>query len=77
MPIQTAMEIIHIVFVFIEAIFGFVALKTLARFQVSRFHYKQFDTAKPNEDREDGEFDWIKSMKIDSPFKMKTVRRII
>jgi transmembrane protein 17 len=36
-PIQTAMEIIHTIFVFVEAIFGFVALKTLARYQGMRW----------------------------------------
>ncbi len=67
------MEIIHMIFVFIETIFGFVALKTLARYQVSRFHYKKFDIPNESKDLEDVEFDWIKSMNLESQFKTNTV----
>ena len=42
-PMQFALQLIHCIFVYMELIFGFFALRVLARYQISRFHYKQFD----------------------------------
>jgi len=42
---QFALQLIHFLFIFFEAILGFVSLRVLARYQISRFHYKQFETS--------------------------------
>ena len=42
-PMQFSLQLIHFLFIFFEAILGFFSLRVLARYQISRFHYKQFD----------------------------------
>ncbi len=58
-PLQFALEIVHSIFVILEVIFGYIALRTLARFQISRFHYKQFDMPDNNEQLGGNEFNWM------------------
>ena len=69
-PMQFSLQIFHTLFVFSEVIFGFIAVRVLARYQISRFHYKQFDQydydAKENEDQ-----DWINDLDKNNHFKMK------
>ena len=55
-PMQFALQLIHFLFIFFEAILGFISLRVLARYQISRFHYKQFE-AKSN--RHDDNMEWI------------------
>ena len=67
-PLQFALEIIHIVFILLEIIFGYIALRTLARYQISRFHYKQFDLTENNKnndtnDNDGNEFTRIQNLK--------------
>lgn len=55
---QFALQAIHFLFIFFENIFGLMSLKVLARYQIARFHYKQFDGV--NEKNDDlKEFDWL------------------
>lgn len=44
-PMQFALQSIHFVFILFENIFGLMSLKVLARYQIARFHYKQFDSS--------------------------------
>ena len=60
-PLQFALEIVHAVFVILEVIFGFIALRTLSRYQISRFHYKQFDQSDNN--NKDSDFNWMPDSK--------------
>ncbi len=53
---QFALQLIHFLFIFSEAILGFISLRVLARYQISRFHYKQFET---NSNRHDDNMEWI------------------
>ena len=67
-PLQFALEVIHIVFILLEIIFGYIALRTLARYQISRFHYKQFDLTENNksnnnDDGDGNEFTRIQNIK--------------
>lgn len=69
-PLQFALEVIHVVFIILEIIFGYIALRTLARYQISRFHYKQFDlhdnlnnNDNLNGNYNNGDFTWIQNAK--------------
>jgi transmembrane protein 17 len=56
-PMLFSLELIHFIFVSLQTIFGFRALRTLARYQISRFHYRQFDINKQEEVNK--AFDWF------------------
>lgn len=67
-PMQFALQLIHFVFVFFEDILGYVSVRVLARYQIARFHYKQFDPSasygaggeeKPNDFRQ---LDWLHNL---------------
>jgi transmembrane protein 17 len=83
LPLQFSLQIIHTIFVYLEVIFGFFALRVLARYQISRFHYKQFDKGfQPNNNEEDDQdndgivkekdVDWLDGLKNDY-YSMKTI----
>lgn len=74
MPLQWALQLLHSIFVYLEVIFGFFALRVLARYQISRFHYKQFDeTVTPINDNENNEFSWLTNLDKTSNIYMKTL----
>jgi transmembrane protein 17 len=65
-PMQFALQLIHFLFVVFEDIFGFISVRVLARYQIARFHYKQFDpnqnlgnVEKNNDFRE---LDWLQNL---------------
>lgn len=70
MPMQFVLELIHAIFVFLELGLGLFALRVLARYQISRFHYKQFDAyenakrrrSKAEQDEQDELDDWLTSL---------------
>ncbi len=43
MPIERAANIIHLIFIIIEVVQGYIAVKALTQHQVEKFHLKQFD----------------------------------
>jgi hypothetical protein len=74
-PMQFVLEVIHALFVYAEIGFGLFALRVLARYQISRFHYKQFDAyevnmgnATPTDLDSD---DWLHSLGKNNNFEMK------
>lgn len=73
LPLQFAMQIIHTLFVYIEVALGLFALRILARYQISRFHYKQFDKKIEPALNQDEETDWLESLKNKNYFNLKTV----
>jgi transmembrane protein 17 len=81
-PMQFALELIHTIFVYLELILGFFALRVLARYQISRFHYKQFEKYQYDQNidlTKNGDFDsndWLKSLGHESgnTFAMKELR---
>ena len=73
-PMQFALQIIHAIFVYFELIFGFFALRVLARFQISRFHYKQFDDNNiknnlNNNDNHNDNLNWLQTLNYNSKYK--------
>lgn len=68
-PMQFALQLIHFIFIFSEAIFGFVSLRVLAQYQISRFHYKQFEAndnqlnSSVHNNHQSNEYDWIYNLK--------------
>ncbi|CAF1132330.1 unnamed protein product [Brachionus calyciflorus] len=68
-PMQFALQIFHTFFVFLEVIFGFIALRVLARYQISRFHYKQFEKY---EDKVEKDQDWINDLDKNNHIKMQS-----
>ena len=89
MPMQFSLQVIHSLFVLFETIFGFFALRLLARQQISRFHYKQFETmnADPSWDtmtrsssmryakyKSPQQQDWLQSLEKTQNFEMTTMK---
>ena len=73
LPLQFALQLIHTLFVYFEIAFGLFALRVLARYQISRFHYKQFDKkVEPIIDQED-EIDWLENLKNTNNYNLKTL----
>ena len=74
---QFALQIIHFVFVLFETIFGFVSLRVLARYQISRFHYKQFDKQYDSNDEPDKYNlpEWLMGLDKTNNFNMKTLKK--
>ena len=73
LPLQFALQLIHALFVYFEIAFGLFALRVLARYQISRFHYKQFDKkVEPIIDQED-EIDWLENLKNTNNYNLKTL----
>lgn len=76
-PMQFALQAIHTLFVYSEVLLGFFALRVLARYQISRFHYKQFDQANFNRNSEKDNYDafkdvdWLNDLEKTNNFKMK------
>lgn len=58
---QFSLQLIHFLFISSEAILGFFSLRVLARYQISRFHYKQFESQNKQPDEKD-DLDWIYSL---------------
>ena len=75
-PMQFSLQLIHFLFVFFENIFGLIALRVLARYQIARFHYKQFDSSKDIMDREQQpggmNIDWLYNLERMNDFNMRT-----
>jgi hypothetical protein len=67
-PMQFALQIIHAIFVYLELIFGFFALRILARYQISRFHYKQFDENNKNQ-HDNKNVNWLETLNNNSKYK--------
>ena len=66
---QFCLQLIHFIFIFLEAIFGYVSLRVLARYQISRFHYKQFEANQFNtENNNNTEYDWIYNLKKNNDY---------
>lgn len=65
-PLQFALELIHAIFVILETIFGYIALRILARYQISRFHYKQFDEL-DKKDEVNQDYNWMPGVTIRDP----------
>jgi hypothetical protein len=63
-PMQFALQLIHFLFIIFEAFLGFFSLRVLARYQISRFHYKQFET---NSDPRDNDMEWIYNLEEKIP----------
>lgn len=77
LPMQFALQLFHSLLVYAEVIFGFFALRVLARYQISRFHYKQFDLNRnfSNEIYEDGNEDiWLNDLEKTNNFKLKDLK---
>ncbi len=79
MPMQFALQLVHTLFVYSELILGFFALRVLARYQISRFHYKQFDENKQDEYEKkqlksfNDDFNWLETLNNrNKGFNMKT-----
>lgn len=70
-PMQFALQIFHSLFNFFELIFGFVAIKILGKYQISRFHYKQFDQNDTNSNKNDQDFDWLNELQKNNNIKMR------
>jgi hypothetical protein len=66
-PMQFALQLIHFLFIFFEAVLGFFSLRVLARYQISRFHYKQFETSK-----DQTEHDWLTNLEKTNQIKNHT-----
>jgi transmembrane protein 17 len=72
-PIQFALQLIHFIFIFFENIFGLLALRVLARYQIARFHYKQFDGYRDLNDRASAsDMDWLYNLEKANDLNMKT-----
>ena len=73
LPMQFALQAIHLLFILFENIFGLVSLKVLARYQIARFHYKQFDGSDGiNENDDFKDIDWLHNLEKMNDFNMKT-----
>jgi hypothetical protein len=70
-PMQFALQLVHAIFVYLELIFGFFALRVLARYQISRFHYKQFDDNNKNrhENQKSENLNWLQTLNYNSKYK--------
>jgi len=55
-PMIFALELVHFIIIVLQTIFGYIALRILARYQISRFHYKQFEM--DTNDHQNPAFDW-------------------
>ena len=75
LPLQFSLQLIHTLFVYFEVVFGLFALRVLARYQISRFHYKQFDKkVEPMQSQNDAEeIDWLNNLKNTNYYNMKTL----
>jgi len=72
-PIQFALQLIHFIFIFFENIFGLIALRVLARYQIARFHYKQFDSYRDlNDNAGAHDLDWLYNLEKTKDLNMKT-----
>lgn len=74
LPMQFALQIFHSMFNFLELIFGFIAIQILGRYQISRFHYKQFDQNDHELHKNDDDFEWLNDLKKDNLIKMKELK---
>ncbi|RNA19700.1 transmembrane 17B-like, partial [Brachionus plicatilis] len=72
-PMQFALQIFHTFFIFLELIFGFIAIKVLGRYQISRFHYKQFDKNDLDSNQNDQDFEWLNELQKKNHIKMKEI----
>lgn len=73
---QFALQLFHTIFVYAELIFGFFALRLLARNQIARFHYKQFDDSAKQHEYDNQAFtdsDWIYDLQKTNNFNMRTL----
>ena len=77
-PMQFALQIIHFVFIVAEDVFGILSLRVLAKYQISRFHYKQFDSAAhfvEKDSNPNDEMDWLYNLERMNGFKMKSLNQ--
>ncbi len=73
---QFALQIIHFVFILAENIFGILSLRVLAKYQISRFHYKQFDSAANFIEKDpNDEMEWLYNLERMNGFKMKSLNQ--
>lgn len=70
-PMQFGLQIFHSLFNFFELIFGFIAIKILGRYQISRFHYKQFEQNDFNQKKNDQDFEWLNELQKNNHIKMR------
>ena len=79
-PMQFVLELIHALFAYLEIGLGFFALRILARYQISRFHYKQFDAFESNLNRvtnADLESDeWLLNLDKNNSFPLKEIQKV-
>jgi transmembrane protein 17 len=75
-PMQFVLEIIHALFAYVEIFLGLFALRVLARYQISRFHYKQFDAYEVNRisANESESDDWLVNLNKENNFPMKVFK---
>jgi len=73
LPLQFALQIIHAMFVYMEVAFGLFALRVLARYQISRFHYKQFDKNVEPALNQDDDTDWLEILINKNYLYMKSI----
>ncbi len=78
-PMQFVLEIIHAIFAYVELFLGLFALRVLARYQISRFHYKQFDAYEVNNiaQKELESDDWLTNLNKENNIPMKDFKVII
>jgi transmembrane protein 17 len=73
-PMQFSMQLLHFLFILFESIFGFIALRVLARYQISRFHYKQFDDNQFDSLKQKNNDDWLTNLQKTTHFQLKTMK---